>query len=178
MPTLQVFLPRSLCARYVWEPVQQEDKALPSWDSCSYGDGCDKEDDILAVSLRSWCLMGSGWHEGGGHATPGGESLRQGVLRKELTWQVRGTAGQCVCLRTVSRGAWRELVSEQWAASLEVGWKPWMFQSRRAMWSDVGVKRFLWWLLEGRQQKQLEVLVKLRRQKCGLRIGYQFLELL
>ena len=130
MPTLQVSLPRSLCAQYVWEPVQQEDKALPSWDSCSYGDGCDKEGDILAVSLRSWCLMGSGWHEGGGHATPGGGSLRQGVLRKELTWQVRGTAGQCVCLRTVSRGTWRELVSEQWAVSPEVRWKPWMVQSR------------------------------------------------
>ena len=59
MPTLWVFLPRSLCARYVWQPVQQEDKALPSQDSCSYGDECDKEGDILAVSLRSWCLMGS-----------------------------------------------------------------------------------------------------------------------
>ena len=59
MPTLWVVLPRSLCARYVWQPVQQEDKALPSQDSCSYGDECDKEGDILAVSLRSWCLMGS-----------------------------------------------------------------------------------------------------------------------
>ena len=29
------------------------------------------------------------------------------------------------------------------AVSLEVGWKPWMVQSRKAMWSDVGVKRFL-----------------------------------
>ena len=59
VPTLQVSLPGSLCAQYVWEPVQQEDKALPSWDSCSYGDGCNKEGDILAVSLRSWCLIGS-----------------------------------------------------------------------------------------------------------------------
>ena len=57
-PTMWVWpvalsLPRSLCAQYMWEPVQQEEKALPSWDSCSYGDGCDKEGDILAVSLRS-----------------------------------------------------------------------------------------------------------------------------
>ena len=79
----------------------------------------------------------------GATQSPGGGGLRQGVLRKELTWQVRGTAGRPVCLRTVSRGTWRELVSEQWAASLEVGWKPWMVQSRRAMWPDVGVKRFL-----------------------------------
>ena len=178
VPTLQVSLPGSLCAQYVWEPVQQEDKVLPSWDSCSYGDGCNKEGDILAVSLRSWCLIGSEWHEGGGHATPGGGDLRQGVLRKELTWQIGGTAGRPVCLRRVSRRIWREMVPEQWAVSLEVGLKPWMVQSRQAMCSYPGVKIFLWWSLEGRQQKQLEVLVKLRRQKCGLRIGYQFLELL
>ena len=75
--------------------------------------------------------------------SPGRGNPRQGVLRKELTWQVGGTAGRPACLRTLSRGMWRELVSEQWAASLEVGWKPWMVQSRRAMWPDVGVKRFL-----------------------------------
>ena len=27
----------------------------------------------------------------------------------------------------------------------EVGWKPWMVQSRGGMWSDVGVKRVLWY---------------------------------
>ena len=40
--------------------------------------------------------------------------MRQEVLRKELTWQVGGTAGRPVCLRRVSRGTWRELVSEQY----------------------------------------------------------------
>ena len=45
------------------------------------------------------------------------------------------------------------------------------------MWSDVGVKRFLQRSLEGGQHKQLGILVKLRRQKCGLRLEYQFLEL-
>ena len=56
---LLVSLPRSLCLQYVWEPVQQEDKALPSQGSCFYGDRYDKEGDILASSLRSWCLTGS-----------------------------------------------------------------------------------------------------------------------
>ena len=51
------------------------------------------------------------------------------------------------------QGDGRELVSRQWAVSLELGWKPWMVQSRGGMWSDVGVKRFLWWSLEGRQKK-------------------------
>ena len=35
---------------------------------------------------------------------PGGGGLRQGVLRKELTWQVGGTAGRPACLRRMSRG--------------------------------------------------------------------------
>ena len=62
--------------------------------------------------------------------SPGRGNLRQGVLRKELTWQVGGTAGRPACLRILSRGMWRELVSEQWAVSPEVRWKPWMVQSR------------------------------------------------
>ena len=41
------------------------------------------------------------------------------------------------------QGDRRELVSRQWAASLEVRWKPWMVQSREGMWSDMGVKRVL-----------------------------------
>ena len=52
-------------------------------------------------------------------------------------------AGKSACLRRVSRGIWREMVPEQQAVSLEVGWKPWMVQSREVMWSDVEVKRFL-----------------------------------
>ena len=76
------------------------------------------------------------------------------------------------------QGDGRELVSEQWAVGPEVGWKPCTVQSRRGRWSDVGVKRFLRWSLEGRQKKQLEILVNLRRQKRGLRLEYQFLELL
>ena len=79
----------------------------------------------------------------GATQSPGGGGLRQGVLRKELTWQVGGTAGRPVCLRRVSRGTWRELFSRQWAVSPEVGLKPWMGQSRGVMWSDVRVKRFL-----------------------------------
>ena len=76
------------------------------------------------------------------------------------------------------QGDGRDLVSEQWAGDWKWDGMPWMVQSRGAVWSDVGVKRILWWSLEGPQQKRLEVLVKPRRQKCGLRIGYQFLELL
>ena len=110
--------------------------------------------------------------------SPGGGGLRQGVKRKELTWQVGGIAGRPACLRTVSRGMWRERVSEHWAVSTEVRWKPWMVQSRGGMWSDVGVKGFLQWSLEGRQKKQLGILIQLRRQKCGLRLECQFLELL
>ena len=41
--------------------------------------------------------------------------LKQGVLRKELTWQVGEITGRPVCLGIVSRGMWRELVSEHWA---------------------------------------------------------------
>ena len=48
----------------------------------------------------------------GATQSPGGGGLRQGVLRKELTWQVGGTTGRAVCLGRVSRGMWRELVSE------------------------------------------------------------------
>ena len=40
----------------------------------------------------------------GATQSPGGRGLMQGVLRKELTWQVGGTAGRPVCLRRVSRG--------------------------------------------------------------------------
>ena len=50
----------------------------------------------------------------GASQSTGGGGLRQGILRKELTWQVGGTAGRPACLRRVSRGTWRELVSEQW----------------------------------------------------------------
>ena len=71
--------------------------------------GCDKEGDILAASqgLRDMKV--------GATQSPGGGNLRQGVLRKELTWQVGGTTGRPACLRRVSRGMWRELVSEHWA---------------------------------------------------------------
>ena len=62
----------------MWEPVQQEDKALPSWDSCSYGNGCDKEGDILAGSLRSWCLLGTERYEGGGHTVTWGRGSEAG----------------------------------------------------------------------------------------------------
>ena len=41
----------------------------------------------------------------------------------------------------------------------------------------MGAKRVFSWSLEAKQQKQLQVLVKLRRQKCELRLEYQFLEL-
>ena len=36
--------------------------------------------------------------------SPGGGGLRQGVKRKELTWQVGGMAGSPACLRRGSRG--------------------------------------------------------------------------
>ena len=36
--------------------------------------------------------------------SPGEGSLRQGFLRKELTWQAGGTVGRPACLRRVSRG--------------------------------------------------------------------------
>ena len=88
--------------------------------------GCDKEGDILAASqgLRDMKV--------GATQSPGGGSLRQGVLRKELTWQVGGTAGRPECLRS-DQGNGRELVSEQWAANPEVGWKSWIFQIKGGM---------------------------------------------
>lgn len=58
-----------------------------------------------------------------GHAGHPG-TWGRGVLRKELSWQVGGTAGRPACLRRGSGGPWRALVSEQWAAGQEVGWKP------------------------------------------------------
>ena len=51
----------------------------------------------------------------GATQSPGGVGLRQGVLRKELTWQVGGTIGRPMSLGRMSRGMWRELVSEHWA---------------------------------------------------------------
>ena len=54
------------------------------------------------------------------------QHLGEGVLRKELTCQVGGTAGSPAWLRRVSRGTWRELVSEQWAGDRKwdgsLGW--------------------------------------------------------
>ena len=66
----------------------------------------------------------------GATQSPGGGNLRQGVLRKELTWQVGGTSERPACLKIVSREMWRELVSKQWEVSPEVKWKPCMAQSR------------------------------------------------
>ena len=88
----------------------------------------------------------------GATQSPGGGNLRQGVLRKELTWQVGGTTGRPACLRRVSRGCGGAGLLAM-AIGPEVAWKSWMVQSRGGMWSDVGVKRFLWWSLEGQQKK-------------------------
>ena len=69
--------------------------------------------------------------------SPGGGGLRQGVLRKELTWQVGGMAGSPACLRRGSRG--REGAGLQaMGRGPEVGWKPWMVQSRGGMSSRSG----------------------------------------
>ena len=59
----------------------------------------------------------------GATQSPGGGGLRQGILRKELTWQVGGMAVRPACLRRVSRGHGGScsLSSGQWAI---VGWKP------------------------------------------------------
>ena len=38
-------------------------------------------------------------------------------LRKELTWQIEGTAGRPACFRTVSRGMWKGL----WAVGSRTG---------------------------------------------------------
>ena len=110
------------------------------------------------------------------HSHQGEGVWGRGVLSKELTWQVGGMAGRPACLRRVSRGwegagLWAVDKGRLWDGSHQT------VQSRGGMSSDVGVKKFLWWSLEGWQKKQLGVLVKLRRQKCGLSLGYQFLEL-
>ncbi|CAN0562508.1 unnamed protein product [Rangifer tarandus platyrhynchus] len=42
---------QSLCARYVWEPVRQEDKALPSRGSWSYGEDVTKKTESIQVTL-------------------------------------------------------------------------------------------------------------------------------
>ena len=70
----------------MWEPVQQEDKALPSQGSCSYGDGCDK----VGMRVTSWLPpRGAGAPRGlndrkvGSMQSPGGGGLRQDILRKE-----------------------------------------------------------------------------------------------
>ena len=98
--------------------------------SCSYGEN-------VTEKVTSWLPpWGAGASRGlsdmkvGTALSPGRGYLRQGVLRKEMTWQFGGTAARPVCLTRVSRGTWRELVSEQWAVSPEMRWKPWMVQSR------------------------------------------------
>ena len=78
----------------------------------------------------------------GATQSPEGESLRQEVLRKELTWQVGGTTGRPACLRRVSRGCGGAGLGAM-ARGLEVAWKSWMAQSRREMWSDIKFERFL-----------------------------------
>ena len=75
----------------------------------------------------------------GATQSSGGGSLRQSVLRKELIWHVGGTTGGPECLRTVSRG-WEGAGLQAVGRGPEVGWKPWMVQSRGGIWSDVGVK--------------------------------------
>ena len=72
----------------------------------------------------------------------GGGNLRQGVLRKELTWQVGGTTGRPACLKRVSRGCGGAGLRAM-ARGPEVAWKSWMVQSRRGMWSDIKFERFL-----------------------------------
>ena len=114
----------------------------------------------------------------GAMESPGEADLRQGVLRKELTWQFGGMAGRPACLRRVSRGT-----GGSWfPSSGQQAWKwnesHWMVHSRGGRWSDVGFKRFFPCLLEEQQQKKFEILVMLGRQKYRLRLGCQFLELL
>ena len=41
----------SMCLIRVWESVQQEDKALPSWGSCSYGEDVTERE---VGGLTSW----------------------------------------------------------------------------------------------------------------------------
>ena len=65
--------------------------------------------------------------------SPGEGGLKQGVLRKELTWHVGGMAGRPSVSEDSGQQEGREVVSKQWAGEPEVGWKPWMVQSRGVM---------------------------------------------
>ena len=138
--------------------------------------GCVREGDILA-SLRSCCLMGSEWHEGGGHTV---------IWGRESEAECPKEGADLACWRNDRRtrvsedseqGDGRELVSRQWAGDRKwdgnLGWSR-AEEGYGLMWE----LRVLWWSLEGWRQKQLQGLVKLRRQQCELKLGCQFLELL
>ena len=75
------------------------------------------------------------------------------------------------------QGDGREMVSRQWAGDRKwdgnLGWSR-AEEECGLMWE----LRVLCWSLEGRRQKQLQGLVKLRRQQHELKLGCQFLELL
>ena len=87
--------------------------------------------DFNGMNVTSWLPpwgAGASWGLNdpmGATQSPGGVGLRQGVLRKELTWQVGGTAGRPACLRRVSRGtggSWSPSNgqwAQKWDGSLE-----------------------------------------------------------
>ena len=134
----------------------------------------------LTKRVASWLLpWGAGASRGlndmkvGATRSPGGGGLKQGVLRKELTWQVGEMAGRPACLRTVSwgmGGSWSPNTGQgNWKWDGSLGW------SRAEEWC--GIWKVPLMVTEGAEAEAVTSLIKLRRQKGGLMLEYQFLEL-
>ena len=65
--------------------------------------------------------------------SPGRGNLRQGGLKEGAELAGWRNGRKTSVSEDSEQGDGRELVSRQWAVDLEVGWKPWMIQSRGAM---------------------------------------------
>ena len=101
--------------------MQQEDKALPSRGSCSYGDRYDKEGDILAASLRSWRLTRSEGHECGDRAVTWERESEAGGLKEGADLAGWRNGRKTSMSEDSELGDGRELVSKHWAGELEIG---------------------------------------------------------
>ena len=123
--------------------------------------GCDRGD-ILAPSLRSWCLTGSEWHEGGGHTVTWGKGSNAGSPKEGADLAGWRNSRKTSVSEESEQGDGRELVSKQWAGDQKwdgsLGWSR-AEEGCGLMWE----LRKSCWALEGWQKKQLQGLVKLRR---------------
>ena len=81
--------------------------------------GCDRERwaDILAASLRSWCLMGSEWHEGGHHTVTWGRGSKAGGPQEGADLADWRNSRKTSVSEESEQGDGRELVSKLWAGT-------------------------------------------------------------